>query len=225
MIDIMIGETVTVGKDFEQNSGAIGTELDQAKVFRLLEQMSEEDLETASHEMRVARICVLIAKEMSIPPMGVQAVKLAALCHDAGKMKLPPGLLSKQGPLTEEEKLLHMILGWDVWNKADISDSVRRIAFQHHERLDGSGYPLGLARERVLLGSRILAVADVIDAGALRGKNPDMSKISKILAEINEFRDIQYDPRVVDACIKICIREKGFGFRLVSFLSTVNLFT
>jgi HD-GYP domain-containing protein (c-di-GMP phosphodiesterase class II) len=141
---------------------------------------------------------------------------MAGLIHDIGKINVPAEILSKPGPLTELEFGLikmHPQTGHDILSGTieEFPWPMAQIVLQHHERMDGSGYPQGLSGEEIILEARILAVADVVEAmSSYRPYRPALG-INKALEEISQNRGVLYDPEVVDACLKL-FTEKGFRF-------------
>ncbi|GAH90174.1 unnamed protein product [marine sediment metagenome] len=139
---------------------------------------------------------------------------IAALVHDIGKINIPAEILSKPSKLNEMELSLiknHPKTGYDILKTIDFPWPVARIVLQHHERLDGSGYPQGLKGKKILLEAKIMGVADVVEAmSSHRPYRPSLG-IDKALEEISQNRGIFYDPEVVDVCLKL-FKEKGFKF-------------
>jgi HD-GYP domain-containing protein (c-di-GMP phosphodiesterase class II) len=138
---------------------------------------------------------------------------MAGLIHDIGKINVPAEILSKPGPLTELEYGLikmHPQVGHDVLNEAiEFPWPLAQIVLQHHERIDGSGYPQGLLGEEIILEARILGVADVVEAMASHRPYRSARGVDEALEEISQNRGVLYDPEVVDACLKL-FTEKGF---------------
>jgi PAS domain S-box-containing protein/putative nucleotidyltransferase with HDIG domain len=169
---------------------------------------------TAGHQQRVAKLACAIAQEIRLPKKRVEAIRMAALIHDVGKIHIPAEILSKPGRLTETEFSLvkaHPQVAYDILKTVEFPWPVCQDVLQHHERLDGSGYPQGLSGKDILLGARILAVADVVEAmSSHRPYRPSLG-IDKALEEIAQNKDILYDSKVVDACLRL-FHEKGFKF-------------
>ena len=161
---------------------------------------------TAGHQQRVARLAFAIATEMKLEDTRIDQLKIAAVIHDIGKMNVPSDILSKPGRLSDIEFGLiktHAQNGYDIMKGMDFPCSVAQAVLQHHERLDGSGYPGGLKGKDILLEAKILAVADVIEAMySYRPYRPAMG-IDKALEEISNGRGKLYDPDVVDACLEL----------------------
>jgi HD-GYP domain-containing protein (c-di-GMP phosphodiesterase class II) len=150
---------------------------------------------------------------MGLPEEQMQAIHLAGLVHDLGKIRIPAEILSKPSRLNEIEYSLikmHPQAGYDILKEVDFSWPIAEMVLQHHERMDGSGYPQGLKGEEILLGARILVVADVVEAmSSHRPYRPGLG-VDAALAEINRGRGTQYDPQVVDASVAL-FRERGYA--------------
>ena len=172
------------------------------------------DAYTAGHQRRVSSLAVAIVKEMGFPQDKVEGIKIAALIHDVGKINLPAEILSKPGRLSEIEFNLiknHSQIGYDILKKIDFLWPIAEIVLQHHERLNGSGYPGGLKGDEILLEAKIICVADVVEAMSSHRPYRPALGIEKALEEITQNRGILYDPEVVDICFKL-FKEKGFKF-------------
>ncbi|HEY5994692.1 MAG TPA: HD domain-containing phosphohydrolase [Gallionellaceae bacterium] len=169
---------------------------------------------TAGHQRRVGQLAAAIASEMGLAPERIHGLRLAASVHDVGKIGVPAEILSKPGHLPEIEFgliKLHPKTGYEILKDVKFPWPIAQMVLQHHERMDGSGYPQGLKGEQILLEARILTVADVVEAiFAFRPYRPALG-IDQALAEISDNRDRIYDPQVVDACLRV-IKERGFVF-------------
>ena len=167
---------------------------------------------TSGHQARVADIAKEIARQMGLPEEQMQAIHLAGLVHDLGKIRIPAEILSKPSRLNEVEyKLIkmHPQAGYDILKGVDFSWPIAGMVLQHHERMDGSGYPQGLKGDKILPGARILIVADVVEAmSSHRPYRPGLG-IDTALAEIVRGRGTHYDPQVVDACVAL-FKESGY---------------
>ncbi|MBN1823001.1 MAG: PAS domain S-box protein [Endomicrobiales bacterium] len=173
-----------------------------------------KDPYTAGHQKRVAQLSCAIAEEMSLPKEQVDAVHMAAVIHDIGKIYVPAEILSKPGKLTEIEFgmiKIHPKVSYDILKMVEFPWPIARIVIQHHERMDGSGYPLGLTGDDIMMEAKILSVADVVEAIAFHRPYRSAVGIDKALEEIYNNRGILYDAQVVDACIKL-FKEKDFKF-------------
>jgi putative nucleotidyltransferase with HDIG domain len=168
---------------------------------------------TAGHQQRVAQIADAIAHALGLPESQIEGINLAAAVHDIGKISVPIEILSKPGRLSDPEFALikqHPEMGYGILKEIDfpwpIADTVR----QHHERLDGNGYPQGLRGDEILLEARILAVADTIEAMASHRPYRAGLGIEKALVEIETHYEDHFDRDVVDAALRL-FRENGFS--------------
>jgi len=172
------------------------------------------DLHTADHQRRVAQLACAIAEELGFTPEQVQVVRIAGLLHDIGKLSLPQELLNKPGKVTEAEFQLiktHSQTGYDILKTVEFPWPIADIVVQHHERMNGSGYPSGIKDDKLLMEARILGVADVVEAmNSYRPYRPPLG-IDKALGQISRNRAVLYDPRAADACVRL-FTEKGFKF-------------
>ena len=169
---------------------------------------------TAGHQRRVADLATAIAKQLGLPDEQVHGIHLAGVVHDLGKINIPAEILSKPGKITDLEFSLikiHPQAGYDILKDINFPWLIAQMVLQHHERLDGSGYPQGLKGDAILLEARILAVADVVEAmSSHRPYRPGLG-IEVALAEITKQRGIYFDPSVVDACLAV-FREQHYSF-------------
>lgn len=167
---------------------------------------------TAGHERRVSEIAIAIGTEMGLAQHQLEGLKVGGYLHDVGKTSIPLEILVKPGKLTPLEYEMvktHALAGYEVLKDVDFPWPVAQIAFQHHERVDGKGYPQGLKGNEVLLEARIIAVADVIEAMAShRPYRPGLG-IERALEEIEKGRGTSFDTEVVDACLRI-FRQQGY---------------
>ncbi len=161
---------------------------------------------TAGHQRVVADLACAIAREMGLSEDRVEGLLMAGVVHDLGKISVPSEILSKPGRLTEIQFDMiktHPEVGYEIMRNIDFPWPVARIMLQHHERMDGSGYPAGLMGEEILLEARILAVADVVEAMASHRPYRPSLGIDQALAEILKNRGRLYDPDVVDTCLAL----------------------
>ncbi|MFC1938758.1 HD domain-containing phosphohydrolase [Chloroflexota bacterium] len=170
---------------------------------------------TASHQQRVTQLACAIAKAMNFPEDNVTGLYLAGLIHDIGKVSVPSEILCNPNGLSADEFniiKMHPTLGYEVLKGLDLPWPIAQIVHQHHERLDGSGYPLGLSGEDILLEARILAVADVVEAMASHRPYRPSLGLDRALSEIVEHKGKLYAPDVVDACLRV-FRDLAFEFQ------------
>ena len=170
------------------------------------------DTYTAGHQWRVADLARAIATEINLSVDQIDGIRMAAAIHDLGKISFPAEILSKTTNLTNIESRLiktHSQSGYDILKDIDFPWPVARTVLEHHERMNGSGYPNGLTGDNILMESRILSVADVVEAMAShRPYRPSMG-IKVALEEIEKNRGILYDNTVADTCLNL-FREKGY---------------
>ena len=159
---------------------------------------------TAGHQRGVADLAQAIARKMALTEERIEGIRLAALVHDLGKISTPAEILAKPTRLTEAEMSLiriHPRSGFEVLKRVEFPWPIAQIVLQHHERLNGSGYPEGLCGPDILLEAKILAVADVMEAMCSHRPYRPARGIEKALKEIRRNRGILYDPLAVDACL------------------------
>jgi len=168
---------------------------------------------TSGHQARVAEVARSIAHRMGLSEEMTQVIHLAGLVHDLGKIAIPAEILSKPGRLNDIEYSLikmHPQAGFDILKDIDFSWPIAQMVLQHHERLDGSGYPHSLKGDEILLGARILCVADVVEAmSSHRPYRPGLG-VEAAMDEIKRGRGLIYDAKVVDACVSL-IKEQGYA--------------
>ena len=184
--------------------------------FRAMSMTLElKDPYMAGHQHRVSSLAVAIAQEMNLAWEKIEGLRFAGIIHDIGKIAAPVEIMTKPCRLTKTEFQLikeHPRVGYEMIKNIAFPWPLAHIILQHHERLDGSGYPEGLVGDAILPEARILAVADVVEAVcALRPYRPALG-LEKGLEEIRKGRGIRYDTRIVDACIKL-FRDGRFSFK------------
>lgn len=186
--------------------------LDQT-VNALTVTSEQRDPFTAGHQQRVSQLAEAIARELGLSEEAREGVRVAGLVHDIGKVYVPSEILANSGTLSSLEMDIirqHSEVGYEILKDVPFPWPVARMVLEHHERLDGSGYPAGLVAPAILPESRILAVADVVEAmTAHRPYRPALG-MDQALAEIRLGRGVRYDPDVVDVCILLC--QSGFCF-------------
>jgi PAS domain S-box-containing protein/putative nucleotidyltransferase with HDIG domain len=177
--------------------------------------VEQRDPYTAGHERRVAQLAAAIAAELGIDEAAIRGISTAARIHDVGKIAVPAEILSKPASLSLAESELvktHVQAGYDIVSRIDFPWPVAQMILQHHERIDGSGYPNGLHRDEIGIGARILAVADTVEAMAShRPYRPGLG-IDAALDELRAHRGVTFDADVVDTCIDLFTSGR-FTFR------------
>lgn len=168
------------------------------------------DAYTAGHQKKVEQLACAIAAEMGLPDSSIKNIATGALLHDIGKIYIASEILNKPSKLSEIEMKMvqsHPQLGYEVAKEIDIPPEIPTMIYQHHERLDGSGYPDGIKGPDIILESRILAVADVVAAMSSHRPYRPALKCEAILDEITRNKHIKYDGAVVDACLRVMERK------------------
>ncbi len=172
----------------------------------------KKDPTTAGHQQRVVKLAVAIAKELKLSKEKTEGIRIAGTVHDIGKIYIPVEILSKPGTLNDLEFGMvqtHSQFGFDILKTVDFPWPIAKIVLQHHERLDGSGYPLGLKGDEICQEARILAVADVVEA--MLSHRPYRAKLERkdALEEVEKGRGVLYDEDAASACIKL-LKSKDF---------------
>ncbi len=186
----------------------------EGAVLAMSHMVESRDPYTAGHERRVAELATAIGAEMGMASEELDALRLAGTIHDVGKIAVPAEILSKPGRLSEMEFALikaHPTTAFEILADVDFGRPVAEMVWQHHERLDGSGYPRGLKGEEVMREARILAVADVVEAMSSHRPYRAALGMDVALAEVREHAGIKYDADAVAACVRL-VEEQGFQF-------------
>jgi len=177
--------------------------------------IEKRDPYTAGHQRRVAKLSRAIATELDFSWSRIQGLRMAAAVHDLGKILIPYAILNKPGPMSEPEMAIirmHPQTAYDILKNIEFPWPIAETIYQHHERLDGSGYPRGLKGDQILAEARIIGVADVVESMAFfRPYRPSVG-IEEAIGELQARRGILYDPQVVDACV-LLLTEKMFDFK------------
>ena len=184
-------------------------------VSGLIYAVEMRDPYTAGHQKRVGQLVSAMAREMELSDDTQDCLKIASIIHDIGKIVVPVEILTKPYGLSEFEITLlhnHPQSGYDILKTIDFPWPIADIILQHHERLDGSGYPNGLKDNETHLEAKMLAVADVVEAMASNRPYRPSKGIEQALAELEKNKGILYDTRIVETCIKL-FREKNFAFK------------
>jgi PAS domain S-box-containing protein len=183
-----------------------------ATVNALASTVEMKDQYTAGHQPRATHLACAIAEEMGLSNEQIEGIRMAASIHDIGKIVVPAEILNKPGPLTDiqyEMVKMHPRAGFDVVKGIKFPWPVAQIVLQHHELMDGSGYPQGLSGDEIMMEARILTVANVVEAMTSHRPYRPAFDIKVALAEISKNKGILYDSAVVDACLRL-FAEKGF---------------
>ena len=184
-------------------------------VTALAKTVEYRDRYTIGHSRNVSDLACAIAQHMGILAENIEALKVAGLLHDIGKIAVPLETLVKPNPLTKEEFNLiktHPQIGFQLIKPIGFPLPVAQMILEHHERLNGSGYPYRKRDNELLLESKILAVADVVEAMSLDRPYRKALGIKKALKEITKHKGVLFDGEIVDTCVRL-FEEKGFNFR------------
>jgi len=186
----------------------------ESTISAVASMVEMRDPYTTGHQQRVAELAVAIGRAMGLPEQTVYGLRLAGLVHDLGKIHIPAEILSKPGKLTKIEFEMirtHPEAGYEILKDVDFLWPIAQTVLQHHERIDGSGYPAGLKGDQILLEAKIIAVADVVEAiSSHRPYRPALG-VDAALKELRDNRGKYYDPVVVDVCLRL-FTENTFSF-------------
>jgi putative nucleotidyltransferase with HDIG domain len=183
-------------------------------IYAMSLAVESRDPYTSGHQRRVSILAAAIAEEMGLSKNQIEGIRLAGLIHDLGKIAIPAEVLSKTSSFTDIEYALiktHSQIGHDILKDIEFPWPIAEILLQHHEKIDGSGYPMGMCGEEILLEARIMCVADVVEAMASHRPYRPAVGLDKALEEVANNRGKLYDVNVVKACLTL-FREKGFSF-------------
>lgn len=208
-----ITERVRAETELYQHYQELQEEL-EGMISVLSKIIERRDPYTKGHHHRVTQLACAMAEEMGLAGEQIEGIRTAGLIHDIGKINTPFEILSKPRRLREIELRMirsHPQVGSDLLKAAEFPGPVAQILLQHHERMDGSGYPKGLAGKNILLEARILAIADVVEAMSHRRSYRAAFGMDKVLENILRNKGVLYDPAGVDACLRL-FTEKGFTF-------------
>lgn len=183
-------------------------------IHALSAALEKRDPYTVGHQQRVAQLACAISGEIGLSEERIKGIHVAGIIHDIGMIYVPSEILSKPCKLTEIEFALiktHPEVGYDILKNIEFPWPIAQTVLQHHEMMNGSGYPSGLSGEKIIPEARILCVADVVEAIVSPRPYHQAIDLDKALEEVSNKKGILYDPRVVDACVKV-FTEKGFRF-------------
>ena len=190
-------------------------------VAALSSAVEKRDPYTAGHQERVTQLACAIAKDLGLTQKQISGLRMAAIIHDIGKLYIPTEILTKPVKLTDAEFNLikiHSQIGYDILKGIEFPWPVADIVIQHHERLNGSGYPHGLTAKDILIEAKIIAVADVAEAMANDRPYRPMLGMAKMLEEIQSKKNSHYDASAVDSCVKILQKTNLFASKAESDL-------
>ncbi len=182
-------------------------------VIALSKTIGEKDPYTSEHQRRVAKLACVLAGHLGFSKDITEGLRIASILHDIGKIYIPGEILTAPRELTEVETALvryHPVKGSEILGKIEFPWPVSKIVLQHHERIDGTGYPEGLKADGILFEAKILAVADVVEAMSSHRPYRSSLGIKTALAEIKKYKGIIYDSDAVSACLQVF--KKGFVF-------------
>ena len=205
--------TLRTAVDKTESQESLRVSLEQT-IQVIAETVDRRDPYTAGHQRRVADLCVHIARKLGLSDDTIHGLRLAAAIHDLGKIGIPSEILSWPGRLTPSQFNLlkeHVQFGYDIIKDVKFPWPISTIILQHHERLDGSGYPNAIKASEILVESRILAVADVVEAMSSHRPYRPSRGIETALEEIQTNSPVLYDARVVEACVYV-FRKEGYAF-------------
>ncbi len=215
-----VSSQIAMAIERKLNEEALRTKNDRLKgltdgtILALVKAVEIRDPYTAGHQQRVAKLANALARELGLSPDRTEATRIAALLHDVGKIAVPSELLSKPGKLSDLEYQLirqHPVVSYEILRSIEFPYPIAQYALEHHEKYDGSGYPAGLAGEAINLESRIICVADVMDAMVSHRPYRPSLGLAAALAEIEHSSGTLYDPAVVTACVEL-FRTGSFAF-------------
>jgi PAS domain S-box-containing protein/putative nucleotidyltransferase with HDIG domain len=209
MTDIRKSE-MELKRSFEKLQSVMSSTIDAISII-----VESRDPYTAGHQRRVAQLATAMAGELGLSEERIDLIRMGSLIHDIGKIYIPAEILTKPARLNNIEFAMmksHPVVGCKILKKVDFIPAIVDMVYQHHEKIDGSGYPLGISGDEILLESRIIAVADTVEAMA--SHRPYRAALGTVAAleGIKKQRGITFDAKVVDACLKL-FEEHGFEFK------------
>lgn len=209
-------------------------EMLQGTISSMALMVEIRDPYTAGHQQRVARLACAIAEKMGLSERTIEGIRIAGILHDVGKIRIPVSILSRTGQLLDAEMdviKIHPQISFEILKNIPFPWPCAQMVFQHHERLDGSGYPLGLKGNEILLESKILSIADVAEAKSSYRPYRPAQGIEAALAELRQHRGTLYDADAVDACLELFdsgafqfdqVLQKPSPFLCVASPETIN---
>ena len=213
LLRIEIENGIRMQQELQQSFETLEKVMD-ATIQAIAMMVEKRDPYTSGHQQRVASLTRAMAEEIGLSDHQIEGAYMAAAIHDIGKISLPAEILAKPIPLSDIEVSLiqlHPQAGYDILEGIEFPWPIAEIVLQHHERMDGSGYPHGLSGDSILPAARIIGVVDVVETMASHRPYRPSLGLDKALEEISKNRGKLYDPPVVDACLKL-LNEKKFRF-------------
>ena len=203
----------TAAEELQESYRKLSTIFEQT-VNALASAVGKRDPYTTDHQRRVTALASFMGQELGLPEDQVKGIRLAGMLHDIGKLAIPSEILSKPTRLSEAEFTIiktHPMVASEILKTIEFPWPISEIALQHHERIDGSGYPQGLTKHKILLETRILSVADVVEAISSHRPYRPAYSLEYTLEEISKNKGIIYDPDAVDVCLRL-FHKKNFRF-------------
>ncbi len=198
----------------EQSHNKIKKTLD-GTMDTLASLVESRDPYTVGHQKRVSDLAIAITGELDVSEKTIENIKTAALIHDIGKISLPISILTKPGKISEIEYSLiktHTTKGYDIVKNINFPNSIAKTILQHHERIDGSGYPKGLKADEIIIEAKIIGVADVLEAMSSHRPYRPALGIKIAMREIIKNKGKLYDPEIADICVKL-FKDKKFNLK------------
>jgi HD-GYP domain-containing protein (c-di-GMP phosphodiesterase class II) len=209
-VTLLAEEEETLKKSYSKIEGLL-----EDTIGAITTIVEKKDPYTAGHQQRVSKLACAIGQEMGLKSEQVRVIRIASLLHDLGKIFIPAEILAKPGELSVVEFSMvkaHPDADYQILKTIDFSCAIAEIVHQHHERIDGSGYPSGLKGDAIHLESKIIAVADVVEAMVSNRSYRPAPGMAAAMKEIEDGKGRLYDPDAVDACLKL-FREGKFSFQ------------
>nr|WP_307731089.1 HD domain-containing phosphohydrolase [Massilia agilis] len=208
-LESMLANLVCAQKSLDDTNAALRQTLNQT-VGALTSAMAHRDLSTAGHERRITELAVAIGRELGFDEHRLEGLGIAAMIHDVGQIQVPAEILTRPRRLSPEEfdlVKLHAQAGRDILRDIQFPWPIAEIVYQHHENVDGSGYPRGLVGDQILPEARIIRVADSVEAMLSHRPFRRAASIDSVIAQLRAGKGLQYDADVVNACVRLIERD------------------
>jgi putative nucleotidyltransferase with HDIG domain len=228
MISYLIGgalQSALLFQELQEQKNSLSLNLEHMRkvmagfISTISATVEAKDPYTSGHQQRVSDLARSIAQQMNLPPMQVEAIRMAGIVHDLGKIYIPAEILNRPSKLDDIEWNMikkHPKVAYDILKNIDFPWPIAEIVYQHHERLNGSGYPRGLQSDQISLESKIIAVADVVEAMSSRRPYREPLGLDKALEEVTGKKGVLYDMDAVNACAEL-FRSKGYRLKTEMF--------